>query len=101
VVDLVASYQEAIVATLRIQTARAVERLRPRALLLVGGVACNSQLRSSFKETFEARGLPVFYPRPALTTDNAAMIAAAGAPKLAAGAALELDMNADPNLRLC
>jgi N6-L-threonylcarbamoyladenine synthase len=101
VLDLVASYQQAIVATLRRQTARAVERLRPRALLLVGGVACNSLLRRTFKETFEPAGLPVFYPRPILTTDNAAMIAAAGFPRLAAGAALPLDMNADPNLRLC
>jgi len=101
VLDLVASYQHAIVATLRRQTSRAVERLRPRSILLVGGVACNSLLRRTFKEEFEPRGIPVYAPRPALTTDNAAMIAAAGTARLAAGAPLPLDLNAEADWRLC
>jgi len=101
ILDLVASYQSAIVETLVRQTRRAAERLRPRSILLVGGVACNSLLRRRFKETFETTGTPVYYPTPDLTTDNAAMIAAAGTPKLRAGAGVPLDLNAHPDLRLC
>src|SRR6266545_2780512 len=113
VVDLVASYQQAIVDTLVRQTARAAESLRPRSILLVGGVACNSLLRRTFTEVFEAvsqtaagaessaRKISVYFPRPSLTTDNAAMIAAAGTPKLRRGPPLQLDLNAYADLRLC
>jgi N6-L-threonylcarbamoyladenine synthase len=115
VLDLVASYQQAIVDTLLTQTAKAVARKRPRSVLLVGGVACNSLLRSSFKRTFELTpdadfesggigeysGVKVYYPSPILTTDNAAMIAAAGTPKLRAESGLQLDLNAYSDLRLC
>jgi N6-L-threonylcarbamoyladenine synthase len=101
VLDLVASYQSAIVETLVRQTRRAAERLHPRSILLVGGVACNSLLRRRFKETFETTGTPVYYPTPSLTTDNAAMIAAAGTPKLQTGVSVRLDLNAHPDLRLC
>ena len=100
ILDLVASYQNAIVTALVAQTSRAVSQLGPRSLLLVGGVACNSLLRRRFKDTFEPQ-LPVYYPSPILTTDNAAMIAAAGTPKLRAPRPLELDLNAYPNLKLC
>ncbi len=112
ILDLVASYQRAIVDTLLRQTAKAVERLKPATVLLVGGVACNSLLRSLFKQTFEASGaigssrrpsfpVRVCYPSPGLTTDNAAMIAAAGAPRLSLGHHLRLDLNACADLRLC
>jgi N6-L-threonylcarbamoyladenine synthase len=95
--DLVASYQQAIVHTLVIQTRKAARRLHPASILLVGGVACNSELRSTFKREFEN----VYYPTPLLTTDNAAMIAAAGTPVLADPAPLPLDLNAFADLRLC
>ena len=111
ILDLVASYQQAIVDTLIRQTERAAERRRPASIFLVGGVACNSLLRRSFKRTFESRsgsdeaggsaGIPVYFPSPALTTDNAAMIAAAGTPKLRKGSPLQLDLNAYADLRLC
>ena len=52
------------------------------------------------KEAFEP-SVRVYYPAPILTTDNAAMIAAAGTPKLGAAPGLPLDLNAAPNLRLC
>jgi N6-L-threonylcarbamoyladenine synthase len=95
--DLVASYQEAIVHTLVVQTRKAAGRLHPASILLVGGVACNSRLRSAFKQEFEC----VYYPAPVLTTDNAAMIAAAGTPRLADPPPLPLDLNAFADLRLC
>jgi N6-L-threonylcarbamoyladenine synthase len=110
VLDLIASYQQSIVDTLLLQTLRAVERLSPRSILLVGGVACNSLLRRTFKETFEnppstgaswSNRIPVYYPAPVLTTDNAAMIAAAGTPKVDAALGLKLDLNAFPDLPLC
>ncbi len=111
VLDLVASYQKAIVDTLLDRTRKAAQRFRPKAILLVGGVACNSLLRHTFKEAFESQsdmmrargetGIPVFYPSPALTTDNGAMIAAAGTPRLVEAGPLPLDLNAYADLRLC
>jgi N6-L-threonylcarbamoyladenine synthase len=110
VFDLVASYQKAIVDTLFTQTRKAVIRLQPRSILLVGGVACNGLLRETFKanfeklppgEEYEGKAIPVYYPSPAFTTDNAAMIAAAGFPKLLKSSSLQLDLNAYADLRLC
>jgi N6-L-threonylcarbamoyladenine synthase len=100
ILDLVASYQKAIIDTLLSQTSKASERLRPDSVLLVGGVACNSLLRSRFREVFE-RIARVYYPDPALTTDNAAMIAAAGTARLRTNPSLPLDLNAYADLRLC
>ena len=103
ILDLVASYQQVIVDTLISQTRKAAERHHPRSILLVGGVACNSLLRRTMKAAFEEKenGCPVFYPSPMLTTDNAAMIAAAGTPKLRRGMAAGLDLNAFADLPLC
>jgi N6-L-threonylcarbamoyladenine synthase len=110
ILDLIASYQHAIVETLVRQTGKAAGRLNPRSILLVGGVACNSMLRRRFKDDFEETTagrevrpelVRVYYPSPALTTDNAAMIAAAGAPKLVNPGPLPLDLDARADLRLC
>ncbi len=108
ILDLVASYQQAIVDTLLVQTRKAATQLHPSSILLVGGVACNSLLRRTFRETFEGSSTsggiprtPVYLPVPSLTTDNAAMIAAAGTPRLIPGSLLQLDLNAYADLRLC
>jgi len=109
ITDLVASYQRAIIQTLVSQTKKAEARLHPRSILLVGGVACNSHLRKAFKHTFEEKRkekeygnpVPVYYPSPVLTTDNAAMIAAAGAFRFDPNASIDLDLNAFAGLRLC
>ncbi len=109
IVDLVTSYQEAIVRTLVSQTKKAEKRLHPRSILLVGGVACNSHLRRAFKDTFEqkrksregARPVPVYYPSPILTTDNAAMIAVSGASHFDPEASMDPDLNAYASFPLC
>jgi len=105
----VTSYQRAIVDTLLKQTRTAAARLHPRSILLVGGVACNSLLRETFTRTFETEPgrmegrepVRVYYPDPALTTDNAAMIAAAGRAKLEAAETAGPELNAFADLRLC
>jgi N6-L-threonylcarbamoyladenine synthase len=108
ILDLVASYQQAIVDTLVLQTRKAEAQLQPHSILLVGGVACNSLLRRTFKRTFEeeprkgaAPQVPVYFPSPVFTTDNGAMIAAAGTPKLLCPLPLDLELNAFADLRFC
>jgi N6-L-threonylcarbamoyladenine synthase len=103
ILNLIASYQRAIVYTLVAQTKKAQARLKARSMLLVGGVACNSELRKTFKETFEKGepSVPVYYPSPIYTTDNGVMIAAAGTPKLRQPSPLDLELNAYADLRLC
>jgi N6-L-threonylcarbamoyladenine synthase len=107
ILDLVASYQQAIVDTLLRQTRKAAIRLQPRSILVVGGVACNRLLRETFKKSFEiepsdgAAPIRVYYPSPAFTTDNAVMIAAAGTPKLLRPHLPDLQLNAQADLRLC
>ncbi|MBP1609417.1 MAG: O-sialoglycoprotein endopeptidase [Acidobacteria bacterium] len=106
ILDLVASFQQSIVDTLIAQTRRAAERLHPRSILLVGGVACNSLLRQTMRAEFDRldaeEGSPrVYYPSPIYTTDNAVMIAAAGTPKLGERPPLQLDLNAFADFRLC
>ena len=98
--DLVASFQEAVVNMLWSTTLKAIHLLRPQSIMLSGGVAANSRLREVFSERAAGAGLEFYYPKPILTTDNAAMIAAAGTAKLLRGETAPIDVNADPNLRL-
>src|SRR5215813_12763615 len=98
--DLCASFQEAVVNMLWSTTLKAAELLRPQSIMLSGGVAANSRLREVFAERSAAVGLRFYYPKPILTTDNAAMIAAAGTAKLLRGETADIAVNADPNMRL-
>jgi N6-L-threonylcarbamoyladenine synthase len=100
VYDLVASFQKAIVDMLFQNTLKAVEHRSPQSVLVSGGVSCNRFLRKEFLEGFAKRNIPVYFPSPILSTDNAAMIAAAGYPKLLAGAVANLNLNADVHLKL-
>jgi N6-L-threonylcarbamoyladenine synthase len=65
-----------------------------------GGVAANRELRLRFTEEAEKRGLPIAFPTVALSTDNAAMIAAAAWPRFLAGGVSSLDLTADASLAL-
>lgn len=83
--DLAASFQRAVIAQLIDRMERALDKVSVRAIHVSGGVSCNQALRRAVSSHFEARGLPVLFPRPALTTDNAAMIAGAGYRRLSRG----------------
>jgi N6-L-threonylcarbamoyladenine synthase len=98
--DLVASFQRAAVAALLRGLERAAREHRPRSLLLTGGVAANSLLRSEAARTAKALGLPLFVPPVALSTDNAAMIGAAGFVSFRKGLRLGFDANAAAQLAL-
>ncbi len=94
--DLLASFQRAVVDELLRRAAAAAEQIQARSLVVSGGVACNTGLRAA------AAGLPypVFFPSPALSTDNAAMIAAAAFPKFQRGQFDELSLTASASLSL-
>lgn len=97
--DLLASFQHHIVAELiHHAEAAASEVDGVRSLIVSGGVACNSGLRAAAGT--RVAGLPVFFPTPALSTDNAVMIAAAAWPKLQRGEFASLSATAEPSLTL-
>ena len=98
--DLIASFQAAVVANLMRQTLAAAEAFGARGILVSGGVAANAELRRRFTAEAARRGLPVAFPTIALSTDNAAMIAAAAWPKFIAGEFAPESMSAEPQLRL-
>jgi N6-L-threonylcarbamoyladenine synthase len=98
--DLLASFQRAVVEDLTERTLAAADDLNARAVFVSGGVAANSLLRETFAEECAIRGVPVFFPSVVLSTDNAAMIAAAAWPRFLARDFAGLDLNADPALKL-
>jgi N6-L-threonylcarbamoyladenine synthase len=96
--DLLASFQHAVIAELLTRAAAAAESIDARSLIVSGGVACNSGLRAAAHAA--ALPCPVYFPSVGLSTDNAAMIAAAAFPKLARGDFASLDVAAQANLTL-
>ena len=98
IVDLVASFQDKVIRSLLARLRAAVRRHHPRTIILAGGVACNSALRSAVDA--EDFGAPVYYPSPILTTDNAAMIAAAGYARLDRGENHGLDFTASTSMKI-
>jgi len=98
--DVAAGVQDSIVRSLTKTMKRSAEELGPKTLIVAGGVACNEALRTAAKAVAVKLGLPIYFPSKHLSTDNAAMIAAAGTAKLRAGERAGLDMTADITLRL-
>ncbi len=98
--DLVASFQRAVVEALVRTTLRACRREGVRTVLVTGGVACNRRLRRAFAEAAAEHELELYLPSPQYTTDNAAMIAAAGFLHLERGRLAPLETCAVANLKL-
>ncbi len=98
--DLAASFQRAIVNDLVSKTFLAVQAYSAATLLVTGGVAANSELRSTFHDAAAMQGLPVYFPSRKLSTDNAAMIAAAAYPRFLAGEFAGQELSADAALHL-
>jgi N6-L-threonylcarbamoyladenine synthase len=98
--NLAASFQSIVVRSLVGTMERLAEEFRPKTLIVAGGVACNGALRDAAREVAARLGVPVYFPSLHLSTDNAAMIAAAGTVKLQAGERAGWDLNADVSLRL-
>ena len=98
--DLVAGFQNAVVNDLVQRTLDAADAERVDTIFVSGGVACNSLLRERFAEAGKRHRLRVFFPSPSLSTDNAAMIAAAGFHKLAWGKCAGATLTAHASLPL-
>jgi N6-L-threonylcarbamoyladenine synthase len=98
--DLVASFQRAVVDDLVGKTLKAAEQLNAATLFVTGGVAANSELRARFEQRAAQQGLPVYFPSRPLSTDNAAMIAAAAYPKFLAKDFADPEFSAEADLVL-
>jgi N6-L-threonylcarbamoyladenine synthase len=98
--DLAASFQSVVVRSLVGTTERLAAEYGPKTLIVAGGVACNGALREASQAAATRLGIPAYFPSRHLSTDNAAMIAAAGTVKLQAGERAGFDLNADVTLRL-
>jgi tRNA N6-adenosine threonylcarbamoyltransferase len=97
---LIGEFQNAVVRDLLERTMSAAASVSAESVLVSGGVAANSALRGAFEARGAALGIEVFFPSRALSTDNAAMIAAAAYPRLRAGILAGAELNADPALTL-
>jgi N6-L-threonylcarbamoyladenine synthase len=96
--DLLASFQHAVITELLTRAAASAAQIDARAVIVSGGVACNSGLRGAARSAHLP--YPVYFPSPGLSTDNAAMIAAAAFPKLERGEFAALDIAAQASLTL-
>jgi len=97
---LVASFQRAVVEDLVEKTLVAARAYDVATLFVTGGVAANQELRTTFENRAAQEGLPVFFPSRPLSTDNAAMIAAAAYPKWLSSDFAPMDFSADAGLQL-
>ena len=98
--DLIAGFQHAVVGDLMKKTFAAAESLGAARIFITGGVAANRELRVRFTQEARLRGAQVSFPTPALSTDNAAMIAAAAWPRLLARDFAPPGLTAEPSLAL-
>ncbi|MDI6846252.1 MAG: tRNA (adenosine(37)-N6)-threonylcarbamoyltransferase complex transferase subunit TsaD [Candidatus Saccharicenans sp.] len=96
--DFLASFEETVVRALLENVHKALQEFRPASLILCGGVARNSRLRSAFSELASGYALPAFVPSPRLCTDNAGMVGALGWKKYLAdpSSGTDLDLDAFP-----
>jgi N6-L-threonylcarbamoyladenine synthase len=100
IADLCASFQRVVVSALIKRLFEAARRYGAKSIGIAGGVSANSRLRAELEEHGRLREIPTFLPSLALSTDNAAMIAAAGLRRFRAGVMAPADLNADAALAL-
>ena len=100
IADICATFQRIVVTSLIERTFVAARRYQAKSVGVAGGVSANSRLRADLKAYGDAREIPTFVPSLQLSTDNAAMIAAAGLRKFRAGITSPLEMNAEAALSL-
>jgi N6-L-threonylcarbamoyladenine synthase len=98
--DLCASFQYTAIKILTKSIEKLAEEYQPKTLIVAGGVACNEALRQATKIIADNLQIPVYFPSKHLSTDNAAMIAAAGYFHLKRGETSDLTMSADVTIRL-
>lgn len=98
--DLIASFQRAIVEDLVRKTLAAARQYEVATIFVTGGVAANNELRRTFEEETATQGLEVYFPSRPLSTDNAAMIAAAAYPKFLARQFASMDFSAEAGMGL-
>jgi tRNA N6-adenosine threonylcarbamoyltransferase len=98
--NLVASFQRAMVNDLVAKTLAAAQEYDVRTLFVSGGVAANRELRTTFEGDAAMQGMPVYFPSRALSTDNAAMIAAAAYPKFLRREFVAMDFSAEAGMAL-
>jgi N6-L-threonylcarbamoyladenine synthase len=100
IADICASFQRIVVTALLERLFDAARRFQAKSVGIAGGVSANSRLRAELSERGRRREIPTFLPSLALSTDNAAMIAAAGLRKFRAGWTATFEVNADASLTL-
>jgi N6-L-threonylcarbamoyladenine synthase len=100
ILNLVASFQRSMVSDLVMKTLAAACEYEVRTIFVSGGVAANRELRATFEREAGMQGLPVFFPSRALSTDNAAMIAAAAFPKFLRREFVAMDFSAEAGMSL-
>jgi N6-L-threonylcarbamoyladenine synthase len=100
IADVAASFQRVVVTVLIERLFTAARRFGAKSVGISGGVSANSRLRAELEDYGRKREIPTFLPSLKLSTDNAAMIAAAGLRKFRAGGIAALDINADAALAL-
>jgi N6-L-threonylcarbamoyladenine synthase len=98
--DLIASFQRAMVEDLVEKTLAAAREYEVSTLFVTGGVAANNELRETFEREAAEQGLPMYFPSRPLSTDNAAMIAAAAYPKFLARQFAPMDFSAEAGMAL-
>jgi N6-L-threonylcarbamoyladenine synthase len=98
--DLVASFQRTMVRDLVKKTLAAAREYEVATVFVTGGVAANNELRQTFEQQAARAGLPVYFPSRPLSTDNAAMIAAAAYPKFLVQDFAPPDFSAEAGMRL-
>src|SRR5215470_12443814 len=100
IADICATFQRIVVTALVERSFDAARRYQAKSIGVAGGVSANSRLRADMQEHGRLREMPIFLPSLQLSTDNAAMIAAAGLRKFRAGSTASVDLNADASLAL-